>query len=226
MGKKRVLADRACEGCGNLFRPRLAVTRFCSIACKSSARVKTKKSCLQCHIEFEPASAQQKFCSHACGAASHRADRKVVCQWCKTEFERPHGKARAFCSRSCSMRARGAGLVANYADLPPRELTPDGYYYTRDGYKARKVNGVQVFEHRLVMEQIIGRPLMPGERVHHRNGNRQDNRPENLELWTGVGQSKKDPHGVRLVDLVLDMIESLTKTERAKVLRRLEELNA
>ena len=64
------------------------------------------------------------------------------------------------------------------------------------------------------------------EHVHHKNGNRQDNRPENLELWTGVGQSKKDPHGVRLVDLVLDMIESLTKTERAKVLRRLEELNA
>lgn len=124
------------------------------------------------------------------------------------------------------MRARGAGLVANYADLPPRELTPDGYYYTRDGYKARKVNGVQVFEHRLVMEQVIGRQLKATERVHHRNGKRDDNRPENLELWTGVGQSKKDPHGVRLVDKVLDMIGALNKAEREQVARRLEELNA
>ena len=81
-------------------------------------------------------------------------------------------------------------------------------------------------QHRLVMESVIGRPLKVSERVHHKNGNRQDNRPENLELWTGVGQSKKDPHGVRLVDKVLDMIESLNEAERAKVLRRLEELNA
>lgn len=79
-------------------------------------------------------------------------------------------------------------------------------------------------QHRLVMEQVIGRPLTASERVHHRNGRRDDNRPENLELWTGVGSSKKDPHGVRLVDKVLDMIESLSKAERTKVLRKLEEL--
>lgn len=124
------------------------------------------------------------------------------------------------------MKARGAGLAANYMGLSPKQEPGDGYHLTSSGYRARKVNGIQVFEHREVMEEIIGRPLMPHERVHHRNGKRDDNRPENLELWTGVGQSKKDPHGDRLVDLVLDMIESLTKTERAKVLRRLEELNA
>lgn len=222
MGKKRVLADRACEGCGQMFRPRLAVSRFCSVACKSSARVSAKKVCLQCSSEFVPASPQQKFCSHACSAASQRADRTVSCQWCKTEFERPHGKARAFCSRSCSMKARNAGLVANYADLPPKQAAPDGYYYTRDGYKARKVGGAQVFEHREVMEATIGRPLMPGERVHHRNGKRDDNRPENLELWTGVGTSKKDPHGVRMVDKVLDLLQRLTAEERHRVLNTLE----
>lgn len=94
------------------------------------------------------------------------------------------------------------------------------------GYIMVRRDGKKVMEHRLIMEQIIGRPLKPAERVHHKNGKRDDNRPENLELWTGVGQSKKDPYGVRLVDKVLDMISALNKAEREQVARRLEELNA
>jgi hypothetical protein len=40
-------------------------------------------------------------------------------------------------------------------------------------------------EHRIVMEEKIGRPLGPFETPHHINGVRNDNRPENLELWVG-----------------------------------------
>ena len=54
-----------------------------------------------------------------------------------------------------------------------------------------------VFEHILVMEQLLGRYLSPDETVHHRNGVRNDNRPENLELWI-----RAQPSGIRVSDAI------------------------
>jgi hypothetical protein len=54
-----------------------------------------------------------------------------------------------------------------------------------------------VFEHILVAEEILGRYLERDESIHHRNGVRDDNRPENLELWT-----RPHPSGIRTSDAI------------------------
>ena len=75
--------------------------------------------------------------------------------------------------------------------------TPKGYVIlSRPEHPNARVNG-QIFEHILVMSEHIGRPLLPEENVHHKNGDRADNRIENLELW-----SKSQPAGQRVEDKV------------------------
>jgi hypothetical protein len=66
------------------------------------------------------------------------------------------------------------------------------------------VDGRAIGEHRHVMAQMIGRALLSHEEAHHLNGVRDDNRPENLELW-----STSQPSGQRVTDKVAWAIELL-----------------
>jgi hypothetical protein len=76
-------------------------------------------------------------------------------------------------------------------------LERGGYVWRYDPDSPHKMPNGYVFQHREVMGEIIGRPLLPSENVHHKNGNRSDNRQDNLELWTS-----SQPAGQRVSDLI------------------------
>lgn len=132
---------------------------------------------------------------------------------------RPRGLGVRACSRDgCDELARALGMCQFHYDRTRRGLPVDaprrgGGYLDGRGYRivGRRKKAGPIFEHRVVMEAMLGRPLEPHETVHHKNGVRHDNRPENLELWL------RQPPGQRIDDL----IDFITTFYRAEVEARL-----
>lgn len=151
------------------------------------------RNCLNCWDDLP--SNKSRYCSVMCSrtggnlgfAGKSRGPSFVVCEYCGKDFknERPSRPQRT-CSRECrNLLRRQEG----------------GRYVTNDGYVRVIVSDIgqpmrTELEHRVVMSEMLGRPLTRTETVHHKNGIRDDNRPENLELWT-----KNHGAGVRAADL-------------------------
>jgi hypothetical protein len=151
-----------------------------------------------------------------------------ICKVCDSkEVIRVNWVRTAAKNGTLSAMCRGCAVSKNSkarTDEQKRGMLKGGRYRDQQGYihilspnhpRKTKVGSGYVREHHLVMEKAIGRYLLPHENVHHKNGVRDDNRIENLELWTKVqpaGQKAEDM--VQFAKEILALYADLPTLER------------
>lgn len=120
----------------------------------------------------------------------------VVKGWCYSHYDRyrKYGDVRA--DQPIRVSERDPAIGARWVD------EKSGYVWLR---VSRGRRGLR-HEHRVVLEQALGRSLLRTEEVHHRNGVRDDNRLENLELWV-----HSQPAGQRVDDVIAHAVEMLDR---------------
>lgn len=184
-GRRRSRAAvRNCATCGEEFATYPSSrARFCGVDC-------WRKPCKRCGEPFAYRTTRVEYCSDDCKYGT------AECEQCGSTFQVTKHSAGRFCSTEC-----------HYENTIPtgsvRSSGRDGYVLVKvppgtPGARGSATMRRWMSQHRYVMQQHLGRPLLPQEEVHHRNGVRDDNRLENLELW-----SKSQPAGQRVEDLVL-----------------------
>lgn len=141
----------------------------------------------------------------------HSKGVSLKCDFCGKVFYRKkvdedqktkkHGEERRiYCSKDCYFKDKRKHSIGN------RYKTLRGYILVFMPDHPNATDYGVIFEHRLVMSEYLGRPLSPTETVHHKNGKRDDNRIENLDLYEGAHGK-----GIFLKDRIGEAIRILTE---------------
>lgn len=161
------------------------------------------KICKNCGCEFSSNRKRKIYCSKKCYDAAKNKRRYEKrgclrsgeslpkCKECGKEFV-PSRYNQTFCSNSCSGKSRKTYLtIPDCLQDASRKLDKNiGYVRVYCPMHPKANTWGYVYEHRLIAEGIIGRHLKKDEHVHHINGKRWDNRPENLKVMSSSEHSK------------------------------------
>ena len=173
-----------------------------------------KTICRYCGIEFEQTDeGRKRYCSKKCYSCakakrhyvrygilgSRRVDDRFLCGFCGRSYK-PTGRKQKYCSGECSASSQTRFLsIPECLESASRKLDKTIGYVRVYCPMHPKANGWgYVYEHRLIMEGIVGRLLTKEEQVHHINGKRWDNRPENLVLMSASDHSRLTSKNNRL----------------------------
>lgn len=109
-----------------------------------------------------------------------------TCPVCGRDFFASASNVRRGQGKRCSL------ACARVATRKPRLKVHDaGYVLVRPSDRAQCSDNTPMYEHRVVAEEMIGRPLRSGEVVHHRDGNPRNNDPSNLEVLSAREHSRR-----------------------------------
>ena len=118
---------------------------------------------------------------------------RKVCEWCHEEFLITQHRSinRRFCNRKCMAR----WVAKTRKSTKGRYTTTKGYVLLYKPGHPTATKAGYIMEHRFVMEQVLGRFLQKTEIVHHLDGNKQNNQPENLVVMEKIRHDKQTLKG-------------------------------